>query len=318
MSSRPIILVDWSDLEERQDTFLLRASLAIDGRAMTLYQEVHTVNTKDKPPTHKQFLKKRKSMFEGNVKPIVVTDAGFRCPWFQQVRQLDGDFVGRVRNRTPYQLEKETRWAPINTLYNKATKTPKFIGGGTLAKANPTQVNLVIYKKKPKGGHKLTRKGTLSQWTNSKLAAKREREPGLLATSLKRSRTLAKRVVKIYPSRMQIEEAFRDTKNIDYRLGFSVNRTGSLERLSVLLLLAAIASLILVILGLLAEEDNLHRQFQANTVTSKRVLSFHYLGLRIYQSSQFQFHHLDPKRIKKRVKILLQNYTRTFDEAAFL
>ncbi len=116
---------------------------------------------------------------------------------------------------------------------------------------------------------------------------------------------------------MQIEEDFRDTKNIYYGLGLSVNRTRDIKRLSVLLLLAAIASLILVILGLLAEANNLHRQFQANTVTSRRVLSFHYLGLRIYQSAHIQFHNLDPKAIRKRVKILLGIYTRTFDEGAF-
>lgn len=141
-------------------------------------------------------------MFVDQVKPVIVTDAGFRCPWFQQVREIGWDFVGRVRNRTQYQLEPESGWTPIKTLYGKAARRPAFIGAATLAKANPTQVNLVLYKKKPQGRHKLTRRGTTAQWTNSKLAAEREREPWLLATSLKPSHTLAKRVVKIYGSRM--------------------------------------------------------------------------------------------------------------------
>lgn len=318
VSSTPILLVDWSDLDDRQDKFLLRASLAVEGRAITLYQEVHTLKTKDKPSTHKKFLMQLRRMFSDEVKPIIVTDAGFRCPLFKQVQEMGWDFVGRVRNRTQYQLEQELGWTPIKALYHQATKTPKLIGAATLAKANPTQVNLVLFRKTPKGRHNLTRKGTIAQWTNSKLTAKREREPWLLATSLKCSRTLAKRVVKIYHSRMQIEQTFRDTKNIYYGLGLSVNRTRDIGRLSVLLLLAAIASFILVILGLLAEDRNLHRQFQANTIKTKRVLSFHYLGLRVYQCEWIQFHHIDTLRVQKYIKILLENYTGSFDEEAFL
>jgi len=37
-------------------------------------------------------------MFNHSTKAIIVTDAGFRCPWFQQVREVGWDFVGRVRN----------------------------------------------------------------------------------------------------------------------------------------------------------------------------------------------------------------------------
>ena len=104
------ILVDGSDLGDRQNKFLLRASLAVEGRAISIYQEIHTLKTKDKPITHRQFLTQLKKMFADNVKPIVVTDAGLRCPWFQHVREMGWDFVGRVRNRTQYPLEPESGW----------------------------------------------------------------------------------------------------------------------------------------------------------------------------------------------------------------
>jgi hypothetical protein len=312
-SATPIILVDWSDLDDRQDKFLLRASLAVDGRALTLYQEVHTIKTKDKPGTHLTFLKRLKSMFPATTQPIVVTDAGFRCPWFQQVRELGWDFVGRVRNRTQYQLSEETRWTPVKELYKKATQSPKLIGAAVLAKANPTAANLVIYKKKPKGRHCYTRKGKVAQWTNSKLTAKREKEPWLLATSLKLTSTLAKRVVKIYQSRMQIELAFRDTKSPQYGIGFSVNRTKKLERLIILILLSAITSLVLMIIGLIAEEHSLQKQFQANTETKRRVLSLHFLGLRIYQESTIILKNCSWQATKQR----LEKYTLTFEEGAF-
>jgi len=105
LSATPIILVDWSDLDDRQDKFLLRASIAMEGRAVTLYQETHTVKTKDKPMTHQQFIARLKVMFADDVKPIIVTDAEFRCPWFKQVRDIGWDFVGRVRNRAQYRLD---------------------------------------------------------------------------------------------------------------------------------------------------------------------------------------------------------------------
>ncbi len=54
--ARPIILVDWSDLDASKRHFLLRATLAIDGRCLTLYEEVHDVTTKEKPRAHRQYL----------------------------------------------------------------------------------------------------------------------------------------------------------------------------------------------------------------------------------------------------------------------
>lgn len=84
-SSRPVILVDWSDLDKCKRHFLISASLAFDGRSITLYEEVHDLSTKEKPATHTQFLSRLKAKLGDNVKPIVVTDAGFKTPWFRAV-----------------------------------------------------------------------------------------------------------------------------------------------------------------------------------------------------------------------------------------
>ena len=48
--SRPVIAVDWLDLDGAKRHFLLRASLIIQGRALTLYEEVHTLGTKVSMP----------------------------------------------------------------------------------------------------------------------------------------------------------------------------------------------------------------------------------------------------------------------------
>ena len=86
------------------------------------------------------------------------------------------------------------------------------------------------------------------------------------------------RIVALYSRRMQIEESFRDTKN--HRWGWSLRhcRSRSELRLETLLLLAAIASVIQHLIGIAAEKKQMHRHHQANTIRSRRVLSFFLLG----------------------------------------
>ncbi len=80
-----------------------------------------------------------------------------------------------------------------------------------------------------------------------------------------------------YALRMKIEETFRDAKN--HRFGWSLRhvRSASAERLTILLLLAVLASIAKTMLGFEAERQRLHRGDQANTV-KHRVLSFFVLG----------------------------------------
>ena len=49
----PLILVDWSDLNEARSAQLIRASVALQGRSLTLYEEVHTMKAATTPPFSK-------------------------------------------------------------------------------------------------------------------------------------------------------------------------------------------------------------------------------------------------------------------------
>ncbi|WP_420933992.1 hypothetical protein ACOJR9_16495 [Alteromonas sp. A081] len=53
---RPVIPVDWSDLDEYKGHFLLRAAISLKGRPITLYQEVHCNKIREKHATHRAFL----------------------------------------------------------------------------------------------------------------------------------------------------------------------------------------------------------------------------------------------------------------------
>jgi hypothetical protein len=100
------------------------------------------------------------------------------------------------------------------------------------------------------------------------------REPWLLATSLELS---PKRIAALYTLRMQIEETFRDCKS--HRFGWSLRHVTSRShaRMTTLLMLAAIGMTAVLMLGMAAESNNVHRSYQANTLR-RRVLSFFGLG----------------------------------------
>jgi hypothetical protein len=53
---QPIIHVDWSDMDTRKQHFLIRASIATQGRSLTLYEEIHPLSLKEKPKTHRLFM----------------------------------------------------------------------------------------------------------------------------------------------------------------------------------------------------------------------------------------------------------------------
>ena len=125
---QPIIHVDWSDMDERKHHFLIRASLAAQGRSLTLYEEIHDLHHKEKPKVHQAFMVKLKAMLPEDCKPIIVTDAGFRIPWFQLVESLGWDFVGRVRNRTFCKKKRSKSWFPVKELYQLASFRPKNLG----------------------------------------------------------------------------------------------------------------------------------------------------------------------------------------------
>ena len=114
----------------------------MEGRSVTLYEEVHTLRTKEKPQTHLQFMQILSRMLPPDCRPIIVSDAGFRVPWFKLVASFGWDWIGRVRNRTLVHWVAEApaeaaAWLPCKSLYPQATGTPTTLGAARLARSNP-------------------------------------------------------------------------------------------------------------------------------------------------------------------------------------
>lgn len=278
---RPILSTDWTKLPNGNE-YALRASLVSEGRGITLYEEVHPKKREGNAAVHKAFLKKLKRLLPAGCKPILLTDAGFKNPWFKAVAQLGWDFIGRVRGKTHYSDGKEFK--ACETLHETASYKPKYLGEKTLAKKNPLQLGFYLVKGKLKGRKRYTRSGVIRKDKDSKNYSRSYREPWLLVSSIKDAHA-AQQIIGLYKGRMTIEEGFRDMKSRQYGFGMEENKTIKRERLIVWLLLSALASLMAWIVGYEAEKCKLHHQFQANSIRDRRVLSYFYLGCQVIRKN---------------------------------
>ena len=281
--ARPMVLVDWSSLNERAGLYLLRASLPMNGRALTLYEEIHTVAGKEKPQTHRSFLRKLQRVLPASCAPIIITDSGFRVPWFNEVRKLGWDFLGRVAGTQLVQFS--TKWVSLKSFYPRASSTPKCLGKALLTRMTSFQCELVVYKARARGRSQTTLCGERARRRKSLQHATRERQPWMLATSLEWS---AKKVVELYRTRMQIEEAFRDLKSFRYGLSLELSGTQKPHRMAILVLIGSLSLWLSWIIGKASEILGLHRGLQANTVRCKTVLSPIFLGLRIMKKPKLR------------------------------
>jgi hypothetical protein len=281
--SRPLILVDWSGLTRCGEFLLLRAATPVGGRAITLYEESHLEKDYDSQATNGQFLLNLKSVLPDNCSPIILTDAGFRNPWFKAVEALGWDWVGRVRNKTKFRWDGSRDWIPIKELYKQATFKERFLGAVYLAKANPRKCNLFLFKQRKKHRSHTNLRGHRVRCSVSLKHARREREPWLLASSLNYSQGLEKKIIQIYKMRMQIEESFRDIKNQRFGFAMSETRSKNKNRFNVLLLVGALASLAVWLIGKIAHNMKLQYQYQTNTIRKRNVLSLFFLGCAVYR-----------------------------------
>lgn len=281
------ILVDWSGCSS-SEYHMLRASIAYEGRSITLYNEIHPKAVMGNRQVHKQFLKQLKSIVPLKSKVTIVTDAGFATPWFDAVQKLNWDFVGRINRNVHILLDEDDKhsWIDTTELGCQATSTPKYKATGKIGKksSTPVEVHVYVYKKAYKG-----RKGLSRFPDNNKQHSKANRTPWVIATSLCRTEYKARQIINIYKKRMQIEQNFRDDKNVQYGFGHRLSGTKNPLRMQILFLIAAIAAFFLWWIGLVAESQALQYKYQANTIKHRRVLSLNFLAKAIVRDDKYHF-----------------------------
>ena len=273
---RPVILVDWSDADLRRRWLMIKADDAVGGRAVSVYEQVYPMKRYNSPKTHRAFLFALKSILPDGCRPILVTDAGFRGPWFKAVESHGWDWIGRIRNKLKYYRVETQRWQYTDALYRRATARVRHIGEVSASPRHGYRFRMYLVRayKARVGRPPLTR----PQGGRARQYRRLHRAPWLIATSLPHSRKSSTRIKQLYAQRMQIEETFRDTKSHRWGFGLNYARCNNGQRLEVLLLIAALASLVLWLIGIHGRLLNWVRRLQANTETRRPVLSTVFVG----------------------------------------
>ena len=281
-----IIAVDWSGCCGA-DTHLLRASLVFEGRSLVVYNEVHPQSLLGNEQIQSTFLKNLQLIIPADKPVIILTDGGFKTPWFSAVESLGWYFIGRIRGKFSYKLKGSRHWLAVEDLYSQTSRGKTlYIGLSELGKK--------AYKTRIKGvlmthwGNKKGRKTKTIRYPDAhKSYSKLNSEPWVLFSNLykdkrfadeKKPRPLLSFMKKAYAKRMQIEQNFRDDKSIRYGFGWRLSGTKNPAKISLLLLIASIASFILWMIGFVAEKRKLQFAYQANTIKHRRVLSFLFLA----------------------------------------
>jgi hypothetical protein len=279
--SQILIVVDWSDLTKDQRLQLLRASVVVEGRSLTLYEEVHPQKKLGNSAVHRRFLHRLAMILPPGCKPIVMTDAGFHANWFKMVEAMGWEFIGRIRGRNRLQIGQAGLWVAARDLYARARAQVRDLGLGYYVRSNPVKVRAVLSKRPKKGRHQLNIYGVKRAGKASARNARSAREPWLLASSLGLQHLNAETIVGLYAQRMRIEQSFRDTKNLRVGLGLETARSRSGQRMEILLLLAHLASFVQRLIGESAKEHQLELQFMAKRRSNRPEISVLTLGRRI-------------------------------------
>jgi len=281
--TRPVILVDWTQAGGQH--VALVAAVPIGGRALPIYIEVHPLKKLGNAAVEERFLCAVKAIIPKECRSVIVSDAGFKGPFFQAVLDQGWDFLGRIRGTTKA-VSSVGETISKEQFYARASTTPTELGPFGLFVQQQIPCRLVLVRKRRRPGPK-----------RPPPACKEERElrqaaldPWLIATSMPEGDAAS--VVGIYARRMQIEETFRDAKNHRFGWSFGNVRLSTPQRTAVLLTLAALAFLVVTLIGMAAERRGAHRAYQANT-EKRRVLSFLVLAAAILRRGSLDLFALD-------------------------
>lgn len=278
-----LIVVDWSPLTEDQQWQLLRASIAVEGRSITLYEEVHPRRRLRSRWVHQRFLGQMRKLLPDRCSPIVMTDAGFRSSWFDALERRHWQWIGRIRNRDMVSVDGAP-WQAVKKLYEMATEQALEFANVLHVRNRPTRRRLVLIKKTPKGRIRQTCFGARCRSKHSRQIAKRESEPWLLTCSAGLAHLTPSAIVALYAQRMRIEQSFRDTKNPRLGMGLSDARSRSARRFEILLLIAHLASWLLRLIGESAQQKQLAFRFQSTCRTDRKEISVMTLASRVMQA----------------------------------
>jgi hypothetical protein len=282
----PLIHIDWSTVYN-YNFVMLRAAVSVDGRAITIYEEVYAEEMHCSPIAHKTFISNLAKILPAHAVPIICTDAGFKIPWFKLIESYNWYWLARTRGEVKCLLEGDINWLAVHKHHHKATNKASELPQVILSMSHEHPCRGVLFKGKNMQRKNLNRKGVVTKDRSNMKHAKSANEPWFLVSNLPKEQYFPHQLVNLYRRRMGIEESFRDCKNEYYGMGLRRSRSRNSERLQIILLIAMLALFYLLMLGRAAETEGFQRHFQANTTKRKRVLSYAFLGRRIIHHKEY-------------------------------
>jgi len=250
-----VLALDWTDFDDDDQTTLTAYVITEHGRATPMaWHTVPKSELKDRRNLYEmEMIVHLQKAFDPEVRITLLADRGFGDQEFYEFLELYGwDFVIRFRQGILVEHQGQKKLAAY---WLSPTGRPRKLPEARVT-LKGTKVPAVI----------VTR-------------AKRMKEIWCLATTLKDRR--AGDIVKLYGKRFTIEETFRDQKDMHFGMGLRATHIRKAARRDRLLLLAALAQVLLTLLGAAAEEIGLDRQLKANTV-ERRTHSLFRQGLHWY------------------------------------
>ena len=293
-----LVVIDWSDATTDQRWHLLRASIAVKGRSVTLYEEIHPQRKYGNQQVHQHFLARLATILPVGSRPVIMTDAGFRSTWFDLVNEQRWPWVGRIRGKDMVSIANGP-WRRCTEVFLDATSDIQSFAEARYVRSHPTACRLILLKRQAKNRHRHTKRGSLSRARSSINASRSAREPWLLACSPVLGQRSAVDLVAMYAQRMQIEESFRDLKNERLGLGFSAARSRSGRRLEILLLIAHLASWLMRVIGECAQACQMQKFFQSVPKLKHKEISVMTLARRVIDGGAFWLRQLHPQNARK-------------------
>jgi hypothetical protein len=249
-----IVALDWTEYDRDRHATLALHMVTSHGRATPLmWKTVSKSRLRGKRNAHEDRLIKRlRAVVPENVKVRVLADRGFGDASFYALHwDLGLDHVIRFRGDI------------IVTTADGESRPAKdwLLPGGRARILRDVRVT----------GEKTPVAAVVCVW------AKGMKEPWFLACGEGSRDKTAAQLVKLYSRRFTIEENFRDTKDLRFGMGLSSVRISRVGRRDRLLLLSALATALLTLLGAAGESVGLDRTLRVNTV-KRRTHSLFFQG----------------------------------------
>lgn len=286
VGSRPEILValDWTEFDSDGHSTIALYLVTNHGRATPLlWQSVDKDDLADQRNAHEdRILETLKQCIPDGVRVMVLADRGFGDQKrYEHLKGLGFDYIIRFRENITVSDQWGTSKPAVEWL-PKSGRATKIENPAVTQDFYLLPSVVVVHDRKMK-----------DCWC--------------LATS--RADLGAAEIVKFYGRRFTIEETFRDTKDIHFGMGLRATHIKSAARRDRLLLLAALAHVLLTLLGAAGERCGLDRTLKTNT-SKKRQMSLYNQGCYWYMAI--------PNMREERLTMLTTAYVETLKEHDFM